>query len=439
MLLFFVLAGSLVLLWPAFFNKFPLLYPDSFAYVDGCSANFRSIGYYLFIKISSLGTSLWLVVFLQALITSYLLIRIPWLLLKHNAGRGWLSFLGLVLLVLLTDVSQYVSWIMPDIFTGWIFLISVLFFLSANIMEQFFLTLLLGYCFTVHNSNIFIGVLLIVLFILLKLVSRKRYSRWWLPGLKVMGAVVLGFLLNCLFNLEFSGSGKFQLMSRDAGGFFVAKLAADGVLSKTLKDNCLEKKWDMCKISGELDGFKGYNSHFFLWDQRSPFKKYYLFNGHQQGNEIILYAATHYPLEILKDSARDTLNLLTEFKYQRAPYFEKILVYKSNFKRNPRDIDSYYNTRQYKRLYLPARIIPLDDALLAAIALLLAIVLASIFLYQRDFLLASMVIACLLFILSNDLITASLSGPFPRYQMRVLWLLPYVLIAASLVKLKKNH
>ena len=69
--------GGLFILSSAFANKYPFLYSDTCTYLDGGFDhqvnNMRPITYGLFMRHVSLLESLWLVVFVQALMVSWLI------------------------------------------------------------------------------------------------------------------------------------------------------------------------------------------------------------------------------------------------------------------------------------------------------------------------------------------------------------------------------
>jgi hypothetical protein len=238
--------------------------------------------------------------------------------------------------------------------------------------------------------------------------------------------------------MKFESAHQFQLLSPLGARFFIAKLAANKILSKTLKDYCPEKKWQICKISNKLDKINNNNPEFFLWSEKSPFVKGGLLFNRGQINEISLYAIKRYPLEILKESTKDTIKLLKKHKDPEFRSVSSILVFGSPFKINLLDTKLFFKTRQYKKLRLPTNPLALDDRILTIALRLSAVLIALICLYKREQRLVVTLMACLLFILINDFITASISGPLDRYHLRVLWLLPYVLIIISLKYLTKT-
>src|SRR5208337_2308810 len=122
-----VLLGALFLAWPAFYNGFPLLYPDSMTYLsDGrvvARALFlhrlseyygvRSFFYSLVIQPFHWNISPWPIVALQCLLVAF----VVWLVVRSVAPRHTVArYLILIsALSLLTSASWYSAFIMPDI------------------------------------------------------------------------------------------------------------------------------------------------------------------------------------------------------------------------------------------------------------------------------------------------------------------------------------
>ena len=122
-----VLLGALFLAWPAFLNGFPLLYPDSMTYLDDGPTVARAVflhrfsGYYgvrsFFYSLGILpfhwNVTAWPIVGLQCLLVAW----VVWLLVRSIARRQLAArYLALLLLLsLLSSVSWYCSFVMPDI------------------------------------------------------------------------------------------------------------------------------------------------------------------------------------------------------------------------------------------------------------------------------------------------------------------------------------
>ncbi len=122
-----MLAGALALIWPALYNRFPLLYPDSMSYLeDGplvaravflhkFSVDYggRSFIYCLGILALHWNVSAWPVVGLNAFMTSYFIWLVMRSILPRPPLKGYLVLV--ILLSLVTSLAWFVSLIMPDI------------------------------------------------------------------------------------------------------------------------------------------------------------------------------------------------------------------------------------------------------------------------------------------------------------------------------------
>src|ERR1700722_3349962 len=122
--------SSLLLLIPAFYNGYPLVNPDTATYLaSGFKPETpfdRPITYGLLIRLFSLnGLSLWLLVFAQAYIVSWLLFKV----FRNLAGDGP-YILKVLLTIFILSVFSSLSWIVsqvqPDVFTSIAFLCSIL-------------------------------------------------------------------------------------------------------------------------------------------------------------------------------------------------------------------------------------------------------------------------------------------------------------------------
>src|SRR5215469_17796755 len=119
--------GGLFMTWPALYNRYPVLYPDSISYLAGGRLVARAIFFHKFSPvyggrslIYSLGilpahwnVTPWPVVALNALLTAYLI----WLVVRSILPRRKvICYVALLVpLSLFTGLSWFVSLIMPDI------------------------------------------------------------------------------------------------------------------------------------------------------------------------------------------------------------------------------------------------------------------------------------------------------------------------------------
>ena len=129
-----IVFGGLMLTWPAFFNGYPLLYPDSMSYLEdggrvaravflhqlspyyGMRSFFYSMGILLFDQ----GKTAWPIVGLQCMLVAFVLWLTVRPLLPRRPIAAYLMVMGL--LSVLTSVSWYACVILPDILGALVYL-----------------------------------------------------------------------------------------------------------------------------------------------------------------------------------------------------------------------------------------------------------------------------------------------------------------------------
>jgi hypothetical protein len=158
-----VLINAIALLSAAFYNQYPLLDWDSGTYILGGFNHEvpwdRPILYSLLIRVFSIGISLCSVVFIQAILLSFLINELidkvcPIIPMFHR-------FFAVLMLVFTTSISLHTGFIMADITTALSYLLIVLMLLEVNYWKVFLLgigiiVLLPCHLSTVYSSIVFI-------------------------------------------------------------------------------------------------------------------------------------------------------------------------------------------------------------------------------------------------------------------------------------------
>jgi len=239
--IYWTLFGALLLMFAAIYNGFPLVTSDSGMYIFSGFENFvpvdRPPGYGIFIRHSSLASSLWFTIIAQAMIMSYVL----WQTINKFIVDGiekYEKFIIIFLLVVFTGVSWYTSQIMPDIFTP----IGILAFLLLTFSEKkksntlFNSIIVLSACL-VHNSNILIFTILSVLVILygifFKVYKTKIISFW--KNIFVFILISSSWIISPAIN--YSINKKFELAGTPHA-FLMARYIETGIIDKYLDKNC---------------------------------------------------------------------------------------------------------------------------------------------------------------------------------------------------------
>lgn len=269
-------AGALLLSWPALYNGYPLLYPDSMTYLgDGrlvARALFlhqlseyygmRSFIYSLGILPWHWNITPWPVVALQTLLTAYVL----WLVTRSVILREIVPrqtdarYLILVaLLSLFTSVSWYTSLIMPDILGPVMYLCIYLLVFARDELSRFdhvALFLIAWWGITSHATHLILAAGLCVLLALLLICRLPLMRGRW----KAVGEVALIIVLAAAAQLALHGYlyGKPSL-NGDRPPFLMARIIADGPGRWYLEQHCGEVKFAICdhvhNLSSDPDNF----------------------------------------------------------------------------------------------------------------------------------------------------------------------------------------
>lgn len=271
-LFLFIFFGGLILAGIAFYNGYPLLTPDSKAYIASGFKNSidglkRPIEYGYFVYVFSLNQSLWYVVIAQSTILSYLIFRLFSMFLKSRNSALFLAIL--FFLVLFTGVSWYASQIMSDIFTSIAFLtvLILLFYKTKNHVELILLSILLLFSILTHNSHYPLFTALLVFTAVFFFTSkwfRKRVikNQFIIVAAIIVGAWLTGPFINFIISKNFT-------MNTHGHVFISGRLLENGILEQVLEDECKNPDNNLCfcKYQGQFPSFAG----SYIWKKKQSF------------------------------------------------------------------------------------------------------------------------------------------------------------------------
>jgi len=267
--IFVVFLSSILFLFLGFYNNYPFFFSDSGTYIlSGLEFKIpidRPIYYGLFVRHSSLLTSMWYVVFAQSLIVSYLMFFIFKIFFKNNYKLYFL--ISVVILVLTSGASFHICQIIPDIFTPILILSFLLLLLKTEIskVDTFVISIIFMYSIFTHNSHLQIA-LLILLFVILLFIFKKNSCQKIFNLKKLL--MVFGLFLATLILIptcNFLISNKL-FYSQVSDIFLIQKLSEDGILEKYLNEECENKNYEICKYKDSL-------TWDLLWDSKSPLNR----------------------------------------------------------------------------------------------------------------------------------------------------------------------
>jgi hypothetical protein len=427
-----LLLGALLLAWPAFYNGFPLLYPDSMTYLtDGrvvARALFlhqlsdyygvRSFFYSLVILPFHWNISPWPIVALQCLLTAFLL----WLVVRSIAPRHTAArFLLLILaLSLLTSASWYSSFIMPDILGPLAYLAFYLLTFAPETLsraERIALYLIAWWGLTAHATHLLLGIALWMLLLLFAAFEPPPFRR----RLRALGviAAIIATAMAAQMALHGYLYGK-PTLNGERPPFLMARVIADGPGRWYLEQHCSRMQWAICNHLSQLSS----DPEELLWDADGAYQ-----SGTDEERDaidhqempLVLATLRAYPLPQIARSAANFRDQLLRFgllgfnpnRWMQEQFGEAM----------PNSRASYFASRQARNA-LPLRLLSRMQrwvilASLAAIAVLLAL------LWRRHSpRLAGLVFLIAASVIANALVTGVLSVVDDRYGCRVIWLIP---------------
>ena len=428
-----ILVSALILCTAGFYNRYPLLYPDSFEYIDagehiwnalrsGTPGYFgqRSPFYSLFVYLLYQHHSLWFVILGQSLIMSYLI----WLSFKQILPTfDDLHFpLIIILLTLFTSVSWYTSFLMPDIFAAVLILgIFNLGFDDSTIstFQYAILAAIVILAITVHTSHLMLIPMLLIGVIVIHLKIQTPLRIWRTVSIRLLTTIVTSIAL--MLTSTYFLYGKFGLVGPHPP-FLLARIISDGPGKIYLKEHCVRHDYAVCKYINVLPKYFGP----LLWGPKSIMKlasKEDTQRIREEELQVVLGAVRTYPWKQLKASAKN--------------FVKQCLMIGPNY--FTRSIDSnaidffpiigtkHFRSRQYLKT-LPPRFL----RILQCITVLVAIFICFFIVLRLGKLLPNKLFALTVLIviglLGNNLITGAISQPNGRFQSRIIWLVPMLSI-----------
>lgn len=433
-----LLTGAALLLTPAFLNGYPLVNSDDGTYLaSGFMPEMpldRPIAYGLLLRIFSLnGLSLWTAAAFQALLMTWLIMRIT---LRTVNGSVVAGFLLTASLALSSSLSWITSEIIPDVCTPMTLLASWL-LLNNEEPRRTRMWLFILYLLVVatHISHVMIFGLLIGGFFI--------FRRWWMPAsirraaartVLILGLLTTGAMLTMLKPI---GASKHV--------FTMAALLDGGILKPYLDEVCPVEGYVLCKYKDNLNP----DPNHFLWDGSSPAQA-------EGGWAAVkpeydrLIADVHSRPKYLRMRASAS----TRFTLKQAGTFtvgdgnwsfgEGSHVHNAVKQYAPRDERAYLNAWQHTYPdNIEQALKPLNRYLYAFVILSTAALVVLLVLGWRGFSpsLRFFVLFTLAGIFINLWNCATFAQVNGRYGCRVMWLIPFcaALCGVALLKRKKRE
>jgi hypothetical protein len=425
-----ILLSAAVLLWPALWNGYPLVFSDTGTYLSQAIERYlgwdRPVFYSLFLFSLHMTITTWPVIVAQTLLVTHTLHLLRRALLPQVSGWWLLPCVGF--LSVATALPWFAAQLMPDIFTPILVLALALLVLVPERLshrERIWLVIFAAFMIAAHQSHLLLafGLLLILLPL------RGRFGAATSLGLRDLLMTITPLMLaaTAMVAVNVVGVGRVSL-SPYGNVFLLARVIYDGPGMDVLRLDCPQTHWRLCAF---VDQFPP-GSDDFLWREDGPLANA---GGPKvvsiDADAIIASAIRAAPGTELRAFLGNALQQLTRFAsgYGLQPWPSTVTPrIERDFSRF--EIAAYAASRQTQgTLGIPAWM----QALHSAVAILgvLACCATLPIALRRQHVVAGFVIAVLLALLGNAAITGGLSGPHDRYQSRIMWLAPLTALLAT--------
>jgi hypothetical protein len=410
--------AAILLLWPAFWNGYPLVFADSGTYLSQAIEHYagwdRPIFYSLFLFPLHMTVTTWPAIGMQALLLAYLLDLLRRTLLPGTAVWWLLPVAGA--LAFASSLPWFVSQLMPDVFTGIVVVALALLIFAADRLsaqERIWLVVLTAFAIAMHLSHVLIAVALLVVLLPLR--------RSWQAVARCIAPLMLAVLALTSVNLAAFGRAS---LAPFGNVFLLARVIYDGPGMAVLRRDCPNSGWRLCPFVESMP------RHWdeFLWRANGPVVRA---GGAKlissEANAIVKAAFVAEPGTELLAFAGNAAQQLVRFSTGDGLQAWSETVAPCVARHFPRFENAAFaaSLQSTDRLGVPhsLRMLHLATAI-AGIAGCCAI----LFVAPPRHLARGLAAAVLLALLANAAITGGLSGPQDRYQSRIMWLPPVVAV-----------
>lgn len=424
-----------VLLAPALWNGFALVFHDTFGYVDRVVTMTmypgRSFFYGLFLWAASFGWfSFWGPVLVQSLMTLWV---IQLMLRCHKVAAGPVATAVFCMaLGLSTGISWYTSQLMPDTLVPLVVLALWLLGFRWHELrwhERIGLGALTLLGMMSHMSGMALGIGLVLVILLAKTAVKGRGWSLSVSILPPVAVVAASLLLMPILHYSLLGKASFT-----PGGpvFIFGRLVQDGIAQRWLAEHCPQPGVRLCGLQDRLP----HTADEFLWTGGSPFQDIGAWTGSADAElgYLVRESIKAYPWLFvwtsLQNTAQQMIRVATgdgldEFQGPTRWYFTDLL---------PRTAKPFQEAQQQqgqvtRQLFDALNSVHVPVAYLSVLALL---VVAGFGVRTRRHDLAGLALFVLVALMGNAFICGALSNPHDRYQSRLVWLATLVVCMAAI-------
>jgi hypothetical protein len=407
----------LLLMAPALWNGFPLIFPDTGGYLDrpilGSLGLGRSALYGLFLY-AGVPLSFWP----NALLQSALMVWLIVLTLRANGlgGRPWLALAIVAMLTVCTSLPWFSGQLLPDIlFPEAVLALYLLSFAQAMLAwwERFILVAVVAFAIPCHMAAAGMCVAIVAaLWLLTRMKSLALPKpKLWLAA----GSVAAGIALCPVSNFAITGNFAF---TPGGSSFLFGRLIEDGIVARYLGEQCPDATLRLCDFKAKIPD----TADDWLWDDDSPFRILDTWKGLDAEERAITRATlARFPLMHVSTAAISVLTQLISFQTE-VSIDDNLPAISTIGDRFPELFANLMRARQQAERFnvAPLNYLHMPVAALSLVALGLALV------FRRRLKMVPEAIAlCLVILLAlaaNAIICGVFSHAVDRYQSRLVLL-----------------
>lgn len=423
--LFPIVLGAAILLFPAFLNGYPFIFPDSAGYIAGFGQQVHFPFYHWMIVASNFITpSIWMVVFLQSLATSDLIYSLLKCELKIFKPSAFLIAIGILMSV--SSLPYFTGFIMPDIFTALIFLCIYLLLVHHKKLSRhykIYLYILTLFAASAHSTNLFLGIGLLIFMSILLFIALGIET----PIFKNIALVGLSLVIVATSAVTYYGV-KYRAWTLLPSGnvFLMAAILDNGAVKQYLTKACPDAQYNICKYVSQIPNY----SQTFLWGsedgRRAPLnaKLGGFWQTRKEATDIVIGTIKTAPRIVINAAAkRFSGALLThEPAAEIVSYWQHgIILVEIQKLYGAKSSADYIEGMQFKDKF-PHRPFRFVNNIVFPFSIFVIIASFYVALQKRQLKRLILPLSVLVFFVADALLLGVTSGVYDRYQARVTWL-----------------
>lgn len=419
-----LLLGTLMLCVPALMNRFPFIYSDTGTYImigfTDMISHIRPLNYGIFLRHISMKESFWFVVLTQALLVTWYIQLFARLFFPNRPAYFEVGIVGL--LTMTTSIGICTGMLMPDFTTPLLFLGSAFMLYGKGLSRttQVINVIFVWFFLTVHHSHSLILFPTLVGLVLVSWLLRKHLN--WKPTRKMAWLallIIIGYL--SIPTAHYLKTGTF-VTSKSQNVFLVSRFHQMGLLEPFLREKCGEQGYTICAYQDNIP-------RNFLWDPSSPIEKdggWILNNEYYRPLVKDFFSTPKYLkrfiIKSFETAAMQFVTFNTVVLNAQSPGAWPQTTFELYMSHTVAELE---NSRQDRETWENDNIDLIQNVLVFSSA----IFLIWLFGYQEHYVIPpvyrQLAVFLLFFLLANAFVCGGISMIDPRFQSRIIWLVPY--------------